>query len=250
MNSEGIKVFLKKYGPSIISWVGVVGVGVTGYFSAKDTEERIKKSKYKEVKTVKDFLLLAEDYKRTIFSGVLTIGAILTADRINFSQKAIMTANLVAAKKNFERMIKDIREADRYFISEDGKEKYIEERSQDYDINEKRTFVIDYCGKPIEMSLKELLTTEYLINRTFILKGDLTINEFRAFFGIKEPVENGDKVGWDTFIGEAYYGYKWIDFASPKEIVQDDGGVIYGIETPFEAHPLDEEEMDEMFNLI
>ena len=30
MNSEGIKVFLKKYGPSIISWVGVVGVGVTG----------------------------------------------------------------------------------------------------------------------------------------------------------------------------------------------------------------------------
>ena len=56
-------------------------------------------------------------------------------------------------------------------------------------------------------------------------------------------IVTGDVIGWDCYIGETQYGYRWIDF-NHRHYVTDDGLTVCSIDTPFAPHSLDDPEYD------
>lgn len=96
--------------------------------------------------------------------------------------------------------------------------------------------------KFFERTMEQVMRAEYEANRLFILKGSLTLNEFLQILNLP-TVEVGDSVGWDEYIGETHFGYKWIDF-NHRYFITDDGLTVCSIDMPFEAHSMEEFEYD------
>lgn len=106
--------------------------------------------------------------------------------------------------------------------------------------DEPQTFYLDCDGKAqfFERTMEDVLRAEYCINRNLVLRGNVTLNELLAFLRL-EPVAEGDRIGWDEYIGETLYGYRWIDFEH-RYFVTEEGLTVCSIDTPFSPHPLDE----------
>lgn len=93
------------------------------------------------------------------------------------------------------------------------------------------------CGDPVlfydewshryfESTIEQVITAQYHINRNFVLRGYVTLNELYDFLGL-EPTEYGNTVGW-AVEDEMY----WIDFHQHKVLI-DDELECYIIETPW-----------------
>lgn len=104
----------------------------------------------------------------------------------------------------------------------------------------KETFVIHFNDKDIlfETTLLDVLESEYDVNRFFKGTGTITFNQMLQLFH-QEEQEFGDEFGWDECLGDAWYGYSWIDFRHRRGMLN--GKPVTFIEMPFECHPLDEE---------
>lgn len=91
------------------------------------------------------------------------------------------------------------------------------------------------------------MQAEYHLNRNFILRGYVSVNDFLDFLKL-EHTASGDEDGWEEFAGEAFYGYRWVDFEH-RHYTTDDGLSVCAIETPFYCHNLNEydEKMEERF---
>lgn len=107
--------------------------------------------------------------------------------------------------------------------------------------DEVQTFYLDGCDKPafFERTMEQVMKAEYHINRNFQLKGQVTFNEFREWLGL-DPIDGGNEIGWDDYIGEVAFGYRWIDF-NHRYFETDDGLMVCSIDMPFEPHSLVEE---------
>lgn len=90
--------------------------------------------------------------------------------------------------------------------------------------------------------MEEVVQAEYHINRNLALCGEVTLNEFLSFLRL-DAVEEGNLIGWDCYIGETQYGYRWIDF-DHRHYVTDDGLMVCSIDTPFAPHSLYDLEYD------
>ena len=85
----------------------------------------------------------------------------------------------------------------------------------------------------IRRTFKEVIEAEYHLNRNFVLRGYTDVDELHDFLGMNRlPFEKGKELGWSMYMGEAYYGYDWIDFYH-KEMKGADGRQYFIIETPF-----------------
>jgi hypothetical protein len=124
--------------------------------------------------------------------------------------------------------------------------------SQVTDGKRKETFVFKFDGHDIlfESTLLDVLSSEYNVNRCFIGLGEITFNEMLDVFHLQDRhQEGGDDVGWQAYLGEAFYGYTWIDFEHRRGML--DGKPVTFIDMPFDCHALTEEElMGDEFNSV
>lgn len=90
-----------------------------------------------------------------------------------------------------------------------------------------------FSKRYFEKTIEQVLNAEYYINRNCILKGEVTVNEFYDFLGLKH-IDGGDDLIW--FPCDAYL---WIDF-NHRKVQLEDGLQCYIIEMMFE--PMLEEE--------
>lgn len=106
--------------------------------------------------------------------------------------------------------------------------------------DERQTFYIEGCETPrfFERTMEEVMQAEYHLNRNFVLRGSATLNEFLEFLHLN-PTPDGEDIGWDEYIGEALYGYRWIDF-DHRYFETDDGLTVCAIDMPFAPHNLSE----------
>ena len=113
--------------------------------------------------------------------------------------------------------------------------------AQGTDGMKKETFVLEYDGKNIlfESTLLDVYEAEYDTNRFFTGTGEITYNEMMKLFHL-DPVEDGDYFGWNIYLGEAWYGYCWIDFCHRRGMLN--GKPVTFIDMPFECHSLVEDE--------
>ena len=94
-----------------------------------------------------------------------------------------------------------------------------------YDVFSKRYF---------DSTVDKVLQAEYHLNRSYMLSGAVTVDEFYKFLGLS-PKENEDCIGWST-----EDGIYWIDFDHSKTILED-GTNCYMIDMIFTPYLLDRE---------
>lgn len=189
-----------------------------------------------------------KEYLPTIAVGTGSLICIFCANVLSRRQQASLAsayAALESAYQGYRRKVCSILGPDTDAMIE----KAVEQEKQDIEDDlppwdEVQTFYLPCCGKAafFERTMEEVVQAEYHINRNLVLRGEVTLNEFLSFLGL-DAVEEGDVIGWDCYIGETQYGYRWIDF-NHRHYVTDDGLTVCSIDTPFAPHSLDDLEYD------
>lgn len=189
-----------------------------------------------------------KEYLPTIAVGTGSLICIFGANVLSRRKQASLAsayAALESAYQGYRRKVCSILGPDTDAMIE----KAVEQEKQDIEDDlppwdEVQTFYLPCCGKAafFERTMEEVVQAEYHINRNLVLRGEVTLNEFLSFLGL-DAVEEGDVIGWDCYIGETQYGYRWIDF-NHRHYVTDDGLTVCSIDTPFAPHSLDDLEYD------
>lgn len=207
-----------------------VGMIVTAYLAAKKTpeaqakKEAALKEKRERLGDENAQLTFVESVKAqvgsyipAIISGMVTLGSLTGSELIN-------KENLKKAENAFKDY-KDMTEK----LDGKGAVKTIEKAVEQKKIDEKNgkpwekpeTFRIVFQGKSImfEEVRAKVIEAFYEANRYFHGRGQITFNEFLSCLGLNS-VEEGDDRGWEQYVGEAVYGYTWIDFGL-KECIDE-----------------------------
>lgn len=91
-------------------------------------------------------------------------------------------------------------------------------------------------GTFFEKTLEQVLLAEYFLNRDYILSGEVTLNDWYNYIGLKDHM---DELYNNLVWAPLEEGDDWIDF-SHRHRVTDDGREYYEIEIITEPHHLDE----------
>lgn len=238
--------WLTKHAPVILSVLGCAGLVAT-------TADAIRCTNKRNTKVTKDSSVVGviKDYGTTIALGVGTIGCVLGANVLSQKHQALLTSAYALVNREFDQYRNKVislcgKETD-YSVEKAVAE---EQRAKDEGLpgfTETQTFYFEPYGKFFESTMENVMEAEYCLNRNFILKGSVSVNEFLDFLKL-DHTSNGDENGWEEFAGEAFYGYRWIDFEH-RHYTTDDGLLVCAIDTPFYCHNLNEydEKMEERF---
>lgn len=244
--------FLSKNGPTILSMLGVGGVGLTAYLSgkaalkAREICEEYITEKYTEggSATITTFemdkagyLRIAKAYIPPVASAAATIFCIVGSNSINVRRIKALGGAYAVLDANF----RDYKAAAVAALGTDTVNK-IQEAADKAEC-EKQTperdtipdghfiFYDRYSRRDFVSTPEDVIAAEYHLNRNFALRGYASLNEFYSFLGLPEW-ETGNVLGW-TFDEGANYGYSWVDFINARHD-EPDGTTWYSIEMIFE----------------
>lgn len=190
-----------------------------------------------------------KEYIPTVAVGAASLACIFGSNVLSRRQQASMAAAYTALASAFEGYRDKVRticgpNTDEMIVRAMEREKQdAEDDRPPWD--EIQTFYLECNGcapKFFERTMEQVMRAEYEANRLFTLKGSLTLNEFLQILNLP-TVEVGDSVGWEEYIGETQFGYRWIDF-NHRYFITDDGLTVCSIDMPFEAHSMEELEYD------
>lgn len=251
------KLYLKHNSVTILTAIGAIGVVATSVLTAKATikafeiinEEECDK---KRELTKKEIVVLAgPSYFPAILVGASTIACILGANALNKKQQAMLSsayAFVSTSFKEYKNKVKELygEEAHNNIVNaiavEKAKDSHITApvgfMGENYDLSideesEPRLFYDETSDRYFETTNEQVLEAEYHLNRNFVLRGYVTLNEFYEFLGLEET-EYGDALGW-AIEDEIY----WINF-NHRKLVMEDGLECYIVETEFDPIDLSE----------
>lgn len=246
--------FIKNNSSTILTVLGCTGVVATAVTSAKAGmkaarkidvlhEENPKATKKDEAKEVVSI------YIPTAIVTAGTVGCIIGLYNIDKKKQAalISACMVLQAKYNEFRKAVDARGIDHTKdIDEFIREAKLPERKSTDILNEfdKDVFRTEiHSGEPrlcwdsisqdyFIGSLEDIMDERYQINRYFRMTDAMSANDYFTFMGLPEK-EWGDGVGWDSYVGEEVYGYRWIDIYTEEEELAD-GLTVLKVMVPFE----------------
>lgn len=217
---------------------GVVISTVTAFKSGMKAQRKLDKlkndphvTKKEEVKTV------APEVAKTIIPSAITVTAIICLYLTDKKKQAALVSAVALFKNRYENF-RD------HFTDEELKEfdKQLEKEKFDTDDifqteihrGEKILAYDTVSERYFYTSLEDLYDERYQINRYFCMTDIMSANMYFEFLGLPET-DWGDGVGWESYIGETEYGYRWVDINIIEEELAD-GLIVYKIETPFGPH--------------
>lgn len=234
----------------ILSLIGAIGVLAVGYFAALGAR-KLKEEEASEADTVQTEDIPKEEVKRklrayapAIVAGLIAIACIFGSLHMSGRTIAALSGSAAAVSTQYEGLKKQV---DRFFghdtadylASVDRQEKKCEAGNEPpWDQ------VMDVYYEPVgwfRASMEQLVTGMYHLNRNFVLRGNANLNELMAFWGQGE-VEEGDVLGWNDYDGEAFWGYRWIDFSMLFKHSEERGDTHIEVTTPFPPHPPEDSE--------
>lgn len=252
-------LYVKKYSPVTLSCVASVGVIVTTIAAVKATPRAIELIRADSRRnhdgdpyayTKKEAIVSAwKCYIPTALFGLSTIACILGANALNHRQQAALTsayALLNNSYKEYKEKLKELYGEDAHnaivdsIVAEKCSDVHISSpgfcgySSLDFDEDNAaypevvRTFYDSFSQRYFETTISKVIQAEYHLNRNFMFKGVIPLNDFYEFLGL-EKIKEGDAVGWSSCNGDIY----WIDFNHHK-LVLDDGMEIFVIDMVFE----------------
>lgn len=240
--------FLKKHAGTILTVISALGLCTTVALTIKASPEAEQakataqeKKGEEPLNTVEVVKAVAPVYGKAAAVGAGTLACIFSANALNRKQQACMAGAYVALERLYDTY-KDQVDALGGAIFEHSVEKTTEDRIKDADDgmppwDEIQTFYI--CGRFVERTMEQVVIAEYDLNRNFVLGGRVTLGDFLRLLDLEDFPEEYEKVGWDEYLGETIYGYRWIDFNNQHRRT-DDGMLVCDICTPFEPHVFEE----------
>ena len=257
--------FLWKHSGVILTTLAAAGIIGTAVVATKQG----KKIKEKEDEILEEDPdatskeIFEETWDMYAPTAIITTGTLLCVAGLYFTDRKKQAALLSACtwtKYQLDRWREKVRERDvdtyEEIKAEMRKENQKKCRKDDKtevtptDINygEKILAYDEISEEFFETSLEDLLEERYEINRHFMTHGEISVNDYRMYLGLGE-VDWGWTEGWSKYIGEAYYGYSWIDIEL-KPCMNEYGRRYFSIHMPFGPHKdfLDEEAAEANFN--
>lgn len=250
--------FLKRNRGMIFTVGSAIGVVVTAVLSANaaiKAEEILKDEALKDAgKAEKAAKVLPKAIPAAVAAGG-TIALIFLNHAANRKDMAALTALYALTAKKFA----DYKQATADIAGEDAaadiavnavdiaREKIPPEEYEDGPTSADDRLYYDVVSERYFWSTPEIVSdAEFYLNRIFALRDQATLNDFYRL--LKQPeVEYGDLIGWDSYLGEVYFGYRFID-VTHIEIDTDNSGPdrppYTEIFFPFEPHALDEETLN------
>lgn len=252
-------LYLKKYSPVALSCAASVGVIVTVVTAIKATPKAVELVKADSRKnhngdpyayTRKEAFMSAwKCYIPTAAFGLSTIACIMGANALNSRKQAALTsayALINQSYKEYKDKLKELYGEEAHnaivdsIVSEKCKDVFL--YASDWagysclDFGEDtaaypeivRTFYDSFSQRYFETTISKVIQAEYHLNRNFMFKGVIPLNDFYEFLGL-EKTEFGETVGWSSCNGDIY----WIDFSHHK-LTLEDGMEIFVIDMVFE----------------
>lgn len=232
------KRFWHKHGSTILTVLASAGVVGTAVLAVKATPKAIQiieddKSSEESSTKLELSLRIAKCYIPTFLVGTGTIACVVGANVLNQRQQATLMSAYALVDKSFsqykgklielygEDTHKNVVDA---IAVEEAKE--INVYSQGFVSNlslipsthqqTKQLFYDEYSHRYFESSLEQVMSAEYHINRNYILRGYVTLDEFYDFLGI-EHNEVDENLGWGISDLEIY----WLDFDHRTAYLED-----------------------------
>lgn len=251
-------LYLKKYSPVALSCAASVGVIVTVVTAIKATPKAVELVKADSRKnhngdpyayTRKEAFMSAwKCYIPTAAFGLSTIACIMGANALNSRKQAALTsayALINQSYKEYKDKLKELYGEEAHnaivdsIVSEKCKDVFL--YASDWagysclDFGEDtaaypeivRTFYDSFSQRYFETTISKVIQAEYHLNRNFMFKGVIPLNDFYEFLGL-EKTEFGETVGWSSCNGDIY----WIDFNHHK-LTLEDGMEIFVIDMVF-----------------
>lgn len=187
-----------------------------------------------------------KEYVPTVAVGIGSLACIFGANALSRRQQAALASAYTALASSFEAYRDKVK-----MLCGPGTdemiEKTMEQEKRDLEDDrppwdEVQTFYLEGYPQFFERTMEQVLKAEYELNRYFVLKGSATFNEFLQILDLP-PMKDGDTIGWDEYIDEVDYGYRWIDF-SHRYYLTEDKMMVCAIDMPFGPHSLNETEND------
>lgn len=250
-------LYIRKYSPVALSCVASVGVVVTAITAAKVTPKAVMLIHSDSRKnhdgdpyayTKKEAFMAAwKCYIPAVAFGASTIACIMGANALNRRQQAALTSAYALVQnsyKEYKDKLKELygEEAHNAIVDSLAKEKCKDitvsasggwydstlDFGEGMEPEISRTFYDSFSQRYFETTIAKVIEAEYHLNRNFMFKGVIPLNEFYEFLGL-EKTDLGDAVGWSSCNGDIY----WIDF-NHHRITLEDGMEIYVIDMVFE----------------
>lgn len=225
----------------ILACAGALGVAVTGFLAGRQTLKAREILENEDLTVKQKLVKAAPVYIPAIAAGVGTIGCIFGGHIVNRKAQAslagayAMLGQSYSLYKDKVREVCDAETVEKIEHEFEGAHLVCENVCRRPEKNgEKHLFYDELSGAVFERTWGEILDAEYHINRNFVLKGYVGLDEFYDFLDIHPE---GMGLGWDIALG-----YSWIDF-SHRMMTLDDGLECFAIEYIFP--PMTAEELDE-----
>lgn len=243
--------WLLKHGGTILTCLGAAGVVGTAVLAAKAAPKAAKACADAQEEHPEEALTVTETvraaapvYFPVVCAGAATIACIFGANAVNGRLRSRVSAAYLALAGLFEDYRSKVallggdvlEHAVTDAVEKEAKD--IEAGMPPWDIPQ--TFYIEGYPEFIERTSEEVIRAEYLLNRQFVLAGIVTFNDFLRALDAKPIGEKGEHVGWEAYVGETVYGYRWVDFEHPIRVM-DDGLSVREIAMPFPPHSFDED---------
>lgn len=222
--------------PTILTIAASVGVVITAVSAARATPKALDILKEeKREKKIDAVIAVAPVYIPTILLGAATIAAVVGANCLNIKTQRSMASAYMLLDNSFKTYRNKVDE----LYGEEADLKVREAISHDkHPLPEVDDEPVVLFHEPIydvffKATITDVVLSEYLFNRNFILRGCNTMDELYSFLDIADKYpENTITLGWSAEAGIMFYGYQWIDFEHEKKTL-DDGTEYYEIEYPF-----------------
>lgn len=194
---------LKKYSPTILTGVSIIGVITTTILGIKATPKALKlineaEDEKGEKLTNKEIVKVAwKPYIPTAISCATTITTILS---LHMLTSRTQTA-LASAYATLNQLHKEYVDKTKELYGEDADKRVKEEIAKEYlpnfkDLTGGKCSFLDFQSlRPFESTIEDVLKAENRLNEEFAANGFVTLNDFYRLLGL-EPVSYGNEIGW------------------------------------------------------
>jgi hypothetical protein len=235
------KLFLKRNGSTILTYMGGVGVIATSIMAVKATPKALylldvaEAQKGEELTIVEKARVAGIVYIPSIITGISTITCIFGADALNKRRQAALLSAYTLLDSSYKEYRKKVtqlygEDADNLVRESIAKDKYEEQKSEVQD--DKKLFFDEFSGRYFVSTMENVIRAEYEVNRALSQDCYVTVNDFYKLLGILE-IEELEEYGWSTDMLADMYWTFWLEFKH-KKVTMDDGLECYIISTELE----------------
>lgn len=224
-----VKLFLTKNAPTILTYIGSLGVVATTITAVRATPkaililEEVEELKGEELTTSEKIIAAAPVYIPSLLIGISTISCIVGANILNKRNQAMLTSAYALLDSSFKEYKEKVIE----LYGEDTDEEIKTELAKDnYDKDKvigsenKTLFYDEYSKRYFESTTLKVQQAEYYVNRDLTTRDYVYLNEFYEHLGIP-TIDSGWKLGWSTGACLDMYWQNWIDFTHKKITLKD-----------------------------